>query len=185
MTSDDTINEYIREVLEVIINDKDYLVIKADQNSPRKKQPYCTVKVLASRSASYEEFSYADNGDTDSEITSKVMRNILVSFNFFKNGSEEHDPFYVAGLCRQALNRETINSQLNSNGLGLATRSQVKNMTFELDNGFEERANFTATFNYVDTDSEIITTISTADMEGEYQINGRVEPLEIGVDNNN
>lgn len=184
MTSDDKINEFIREALEKIINDKDYLVIKADQNAPRKEQPYCTVKIMASRPSSWEEFSHKDVNETDSELTSKAMRSILVSFNFFKNNGEEHDPFYVAGLCRQALNRQTISSQLNSNGLGLANRSQVKNLTFELDNGFEERANFTATFNYVDTDSEIITTISTVEAKGEYHINGRVETLELNIDNN-
>jgi hypothetical protein len=179
MTSDDTINEYIRDALNLIINDPSYLVIKADQNSPRKNQPYCTVKVISSRTKSYEEFSNENIGETNTEITSKVSRNILVSFNFFKNGTPEHDPFYVAGLCRQALNRFSINSQLNSNGLGLATRSQVKNMTFELDSGFEERANFTATFNYVDIDSEETTTIATAGITGEYHINGRVEPLQV------
>lgn len=184
MTSDNTINEYIREALELIINDKEYLVIKADQNSPRKTLPYCTVKIMASRPNSWEEFSHKDINETESEVTSKVMRSILVAFNFFKNGTDEHDPFYVAGLCRQALNRNTISSKLNSDGLGLATRSQVKNMTFELDNGFEERANFTATFNFVDTDSEIITTISTVEVEGDYHINGRTETLDINVNNN-
>jgi hypothetical protein len=184
MTSDDKINGYIREALELIINDSKYLVIKADQNAPRKTLPYCTVKIMASRSSSWDDFSHKGINETETEITSKAMRSILVSFNFFKNDTEEHDPFYVAGLCRQALNRNTISSKLNSDGLGLATRSQVKNMTFELDNGFEERANFTATFNFVDTDSEIITTISTVEAEGEYHINGRVESLDINVNNN-
>lgn len=184
MTSDDTINAYIRKALESIINDSEYLVIKADQNSPRKKQPYCTVKVMASRPVSWEEFSNLDVNESDSEVTSKVMRSILVSFNFFKNDTETNDPFYVAGLCRQALNRNTISSQLNKDGLGLASRSQVKNLTFELDNGFEERASFTATFNFVDTDSEVITTISTVNATGEYHINGRVEPLDIDVNKN-
>lgn len=184
MTSDDTINTFIREALVKIINDKEYLVIKADQNSPRKKQPYCTVKIMVSKPVSWEEFSHKDISISDSEITSKVMRSIRVNFNFYKNGLDEHDPFYVAGLCRQALNRNTVSSMLNNNGLGLATRSQVKNLTFELDNGFEERANFTATFNYVDTDSEIITTISTVETSGEYQLNGRIESLDINIDNN-
>lgn len=184
MTSDDTINTYIRDALVGIINDREYLVIKADQNAPRRKQPYCTVKIMASKPVSWEEFSREDINLTDTKITSKVQRSILVSFNFFKNGVDEHDPFYVAGLCRQALNRNSVSSQLNSNGLGLAVRSQVKNLTFELDNGFEERANFTATFNFVDTDSEIITTISTVDTLGDYHINGRIEPLNIDIDNN-
>lgn len=177
MTSDEKLNEYIREALELIIDDSSYLVIKADQNSPRKNQPYCTVKVISSRPASLEEDDYLDSGETSTLLSSKAMRSVLVSFNYFKNGAEKHDPFYVAGLCRQALNRFSITSMLIENGLGLATRSQVRNMTFELDNGFEERANFTATFNFVDEDSEITTTINTANASGEYQINGRTEPL--------
>lgn len=184
MTSDDTINKYLRDVLVLIINDPTYLVIKADQNSPRREEPYCTIKVMASKSMSLEEYSEADEGLTDSRITSKVMRNIRVSFNFFKNGAVEHDPFYVAGLCRQGLSRRTIGDALKVNGLGLATRSQVQNLTFKLDNGFEERAKFVATFNYVDTDSELITTIETVETIGEYHINGRIETYEIDINNN-
>jgi hypothetical protein len=60
MTSDYTINEYIRKALVSIINDSDYLVIKADQNSPRNGTPYCTVKVMASKPVSWEEFSRED-----------------------------------------------------------------------------------------------------------------------------
>jgi len=182
MTSDDTINEFIRGALEEIISDSSYLVIKADQNSPRPKVPYCTVKVMASRSRSLEEFSEENEGLTDIRITSKVMRNILVSFNFFKSGSVAHDPFYVAGLCRQALSRSKICSKLNTDGLGLAKRSQIRNLTFELDNGFEERANFTATFNYVDTDSEIITTISTVSVNGDYQYIDNVVPINADIE---
>lgn len=183
MTSDNTINEYIRNALVQIVDDKTYLVIKGDQNAPRNNTPYCTVKINASKPVSLEEFSSKDEGLTDSEVTSKAMRSILVSFNFFKNGADTHDPFYVAGLCRQALARNSICEMLNSNGLGLANRSQVKNMTFQLDSGFEERAGFTATFNFVDIDSEIITTINTASATGEYQYNGRVEPLVISINN--
>lgn len=181
MTSDDTINKYIREVLRVIINDPSYLVIKADQNAPRPETPYCTVKVLGSKSASLEETSYEDSGATGSEMTSRAMRSILVSFNFFKSGIEAHDPFYVALLCRQALSRDSINELLGSKGLGLAKRGSVRNLTFELDNGFEERASFTATFNYVDIDSDISNTIGTVDISGSYKYETRTEDYDLTV----
>ena len=184
MTSDDTINKYIRDVLVKLIDDASYLVIKADQNSPRRKEPYCTVKVMASKSASLEEYSWKDDGVSDTEITSKAMRSVLVYFNFFKNGALTHDPFYVAGLCRQGLSRQTVCSDLNVNGLGLSTRSQVRNTTFQLDSGFEERATVTASFNFVDTDSEIITTVESAEVIGTYEINGKVEDLDIQIKNN-
>ncbi len=183
MTSDDTINKYLRDVLVYIIDDVDYLVIKADQNSPRPKVPYCTVKITSSRSASLEEFSFADEGLTDSKITTKAMRTLRVAFDFFKKDVEDHDPFYVAGLCRQALSRLGITSMLSLKGLGLAIRSQVKNLTFELDNGFEERAHFIATFNFVDIDEEVTTTINAVEVTGEYQSNGRIEPMVIDINN--
>ncbi len=119
MTSDDTINAYIRTAVETIVDDSSYKVIKADQNAPRPKYPYCTVKVLDSVAMSYEEFSKEDYGDTQVQYTSKASRNIMVSFNFFKGSSDEHDSFYIAGLVRQALNRRTICSALGKNGLGL------------------------------------------------------------------
>lgn len=179
MTSDNVINTYIREAIELIVNDSSYQVIQADQNAPRPKKSYCTIKVLASKSSSLEEFSHVDEGDYDSLQTTKAMRSIMVSFNFYKNNVAEHDPFYIAGLCRQGLNRESITAKLNSDGLGLSSRSSIKNNTFELDNGFEERASFTAHFNFVDEDSEVVTTISTVSVEGEYHINGRTETFTI------
>lgn len=181
MTSDDTINEYIREAIELIINDKDYYVIKADQNKPRKNKPYCTVKITASKSMSLEEYSDTNSGVANVNSTSKVMRNIRVSFDFFKNGLSANDPFYYAGLCRQALARQTILSKLNGDGLGLATRSQVKNMTHALDNGFEERANFIATFNYVDIDSEELSTIDSVAIGGNYQYKNNSDDFNIGI----
>lgn len=184
MISDDTINKYIRDVLVTIIDDPTYLVIKADQKSPRKDTPYCTVKVMASKSSSLEEFSEVDEGLTEVRSTTKAMRNVLVSFNFFKQGVVEHDPFYVAGLCRQALARQSICEALDVNGLGLATRSQVKNLTFNLDSVFEERAGFNATFNLVDTDSELLNTIGEVIISGKAQINGREENMDIIINNN-
>lgn len=178
MTSDDKINEYIREALEVIIDNEDYFVIKADQNAPRPNASYCTVKITASKSSSLEEYSEIASGLTDNEASTKSMRSIRVAFNFFKN-DDISDPFYMANLCRQALARYTIIEQLERNGLGLGKRGSVKNLTFELDSGFEERAQFIAEFNYVDTDSEVITTISTVSIEGEYQSNGRIETFDI------
>lgn len=182
MTSDDTINKDLRSILRLIINDVSYKVIQADQNAPRPLTPYCTVKVLGSRTVSLEETSYEDSGATGSQITSRAMRSILVSFNFFKRDSlVTHDPFYMAGLCRQALVRNSINELLGSKGLGTVKRSQVKNLTFELDNGFEERASFTATFNFVDIDSDIYTTIGTVEIDGSYTYESRTEDYDIIV----
>ena len=181
MISDNVINKYIRDVIVLIVDDATYLVVKADQNAPRPSGPYCTIKVLASRSESLEEISYSDDGLTDSKIESRAMRSILVSFNFFKSGIDTHDPFYVASLCRQALVRDSMNESLSANGLGLAKRSQVKNMTFELDSGFEERASFTASFNFVDIDSDIYTTIGTVEIAGSYNYESRTEDYDITV----
>lgn len=173
MISEQELNEYIRQITEKIIDDtKAYDVIIAEQNAPRPNIPYCTVHIMNIMPVMLEDFETVDEGE-NVIITSKSLSKVFVSFKFYKSMTIQQ-----ASLVRQGLARDSIQSLLQSFGLGLADRSVVRNETAKLENGFEDRAGFDAYFHLVVEDKDTVGTINTAEASGEYQSNGKSYPIE-------
>lgn len=161
MISEDAINKSVRDAINLIVDDKNYMVIQAEQNAPRPKDPHCTVHVQTILTDSLEEWEEEDTVDDQVISRMKAMRRAMISLKFFYG-----TPYNYASLIKQGLMRRSITSFLSTQGLGLGPRSAIRNETSQLENGFEERAGMDVFFSFVETDSEIIGTIGTANVEG-------------------
>lgn len=177
MITEEIVNKAIRNAIELIIDDSDYLVIRENQRAKRPNDPYTTVKILDFQPMSLEDRGYTD-GDDDS-----VTENTAMSYNAFVGIKSFRDGSYGKGLqIRKGLARSSIIDYLNSLGLGLAQRTSVRNETFDLEDGYEERSGFNVYFNVVETDSDTITSIGAVDIDGEYvSPGGDTYPLDISI----
>ncbi len=170
------LTESIIAIVNGIINDDQYKVIIADQSAPRPSNPYGTVKIITSLQETLESTSYGDAAGYLSSSQQKVM----VSFNFYKDGS-----FDIASLVRKALWRNNVNDLLQEIGLGISYRRSVENLTESLEAVFEERANFICLYNYVevDYDAEYVQgMIEKANIHGIVQEPSGDIPIEIQIE---
>lgn len=174
MIDESALNKSIRDAINLIVNDASYLVIQSEQEAPRPDEPHCTVRVLSILTDSLEQWAEEDTVDDNVISHTKAMRRAMVSLKFFYGV-----PYNYASLVRQGLMRRSITSFLSTQGLGLGKRSAIRNETSKLENGFEERAGMDVYFSLVETDSEVIGTIETFEVTGEYYPNGSLDPLTV------
>jgi hypothetical protein len=73
---------------------------------------------------------------------------------------------------RIGLVRESIQSLFSSAGVGLASRSEVRDIDSPTDDGWEERSQFDLVLNTVATDQDIVRSIQAIDMASEFQYRG-------------
>ena len=104
------------------------------------------------------------------------MGSVIKSINFFRESAGDN-----ARLVRTALVRESIQSLFRTAKIGLATRSEVRELSDELENGWEERFQFDITLSLIGDDAEIVTSICSADLSGEFQSEGTTNSFNIEV----
>lgn len=112
----------------------------------------------------------------DVQETIQGVREVFFSLDFYRDNARDN-----ARKVRTGFTRNSIQSLMTSAGVGLARRSEVRELSEALENGWEERTQFDLVFNTVGTDSDIIKSILTANISGEYQARGLKYNFDIEV----
>lgn len=177
MIPSDTINKFIRDTINLLLEDASYSIKAKQTGAPRPQGSYADVDVTLDLSLGWEQRILVDNG-SDDDLTENItgMREITVSTNFYRDLSVDN-----ARKVRTGLFRESIQQLFSAAGLGLISRSEVREISEPLENGWEERAQFDIVLSAVGTDSDIIRSILSVDMAGQYQIHGLTYNFNIEV----
>ena len=95
------------------------------------------------------------------------LRNITMSINFYRANAMDNSRKVRIGLVR-----ESIQSLFSYAGVGLVSRSEVRDIDSPTDDGWEERSQFDLVLNTVATDQDIVRSIQAIDMASEFQYRG-------------
>lgn len=176
MIDPSVLNKSIRDAIVLIMDDRSFLVLQGDQQAKRPSEPYATVKILDMQAMSLEG-RLTVNEDADVNQHTQMAYRVMVGIKCFRDNA------ILNGLkIRKGLGRETVIDFLNEEKIGIAQRTNVRNETFALEYGFEERSGFNVYFNVVERDVETLTTIEEADVQGEYHSpSGRAETINFKI----
>lgn len=177
MILEETINKLLRDTVDLLLASSGYTIRAKQKDAPRPKTPYGDVDFVSDTSLGWEQTTRVDRGGDDNiDVTSKGMRQIMMSVSFYRDSSVDN-----ARKVRHGLTRESIQGLFRQAGLGLTRRSEVRELTEALENGWEERAQFDIFLSAVGTDIDIVDSIGSVDIAGEYQARGLTYNFNIEV----
>lgn len=176
MVLEETINKLLRDIVNLILVSSEY-AIKAKQNAPRPSGAYAAIDFVNDTGMGWEQRIYTDN-QLDLDITETIQgaREIMMSIGFYRDDSIDN-----ARKVRTAVIRESIQELLSAAGLGLVGRSEVRQIDEQFENGWEKRAQFDIVLSAVGEDSDVIRSIQSVDIAGEFQARGLSYNLNIEV----
>lgn len=174
---EDTLNKAVRDIVNLIIGTPGF-AIKANQDESRPSTPYCSVHTMTIMSIGIEEQILTDQVMPDLDIDSRRegYREVMFSLNFLFGNALSN-----AEQVKIGLTRNSITEFLRAADLGLANRSEVRAMSEPLENGIEERAQFDFVLSAIGTDDDVITSIASLTISGDFQTRGISIPVTIEV----
>lgn len=177
MTLEEAINKLVRDAVDLLLEQPGYTIRSKQKGAPRPQGAYAAVDFVTSESLGWEQRIFEDN-DSDPDLTEYIsgLRNITMSINFYRQDAMDN-----ARKVRTALVRESIQSLFSQAGVGLVSRSEVRELDEPRDSGWEQRSEFDLVLNTVGTDSDVVRSILTADIAGEFQARGLVYNFNIEV----
>ena len=104
----------------------------------------------------------------------KVFRMIIIGF--YRNSSIDNARKVHSGLVR-----ESVQALFREAGIGLIRRSEVREISETLENGWEERGQLDIFLSAVGTDTDLVRSIESVDMAGEFQARGLIYNFNIEV----
>ena len=176
---EESLNEAVRNIINLIIDSdaNSGFAIKAEDKGGRPTAPHATVKTMTIASVGIEEDLLTDRGgDPDIDSKRSGYREVMFSINFYFAKAMDNGEQVKIGLVRNS-----ILEILQAAELGLATRSEVRDLSEVLENGWEERAQFDFVLSAIGTDVDIITSIATMSISGDFQTRGISIPVTIEV----
>lgn len=177
MILDETLNKLIRDSIDLILGVPGYSIRAKQPNAPRPLGSYADVHILTDIGRGWEEKTLKDRtADVDIDETIQGSRDIMFSINFFRSGAIDN-----ARKVRTALVRESVQNLFNKAKVGLIARSEVRDLSEVISNTWEERSHFDLTINAIGTDQDIVRSILTVDIVGEFQARGIQYPIDIEV----
>lgn len=146
------------------------LSIVAQQNSPRPAEvPYSTVYLFNSLGIGWSFSTFVDEDAPGVDVVESVQgtRQLSFSFNFFRAGA-----FTTANKFRTLLCSSESLEFFKANGLGLATRGAIRDLSENITEAWEERAQVDIDFYVVDLETLIIRAIESLEMTAKFQSSG-------------
>lgn len=165
--TNESINKVFREIVNDIIGISEF-AIRANQSAPSPSEPYCTVHVLSNimRGRASTTIESIDGDDTNINSTTESFNHLNISFNFLRDGALDNAQTVYVRLSRQS-SKDTM----RENEIGLMTRSDIRDLSREMNGKIEERSQFDISINVVKRDDhEVLPTILSATINGE--VNG-------------
>ena len=86
-----------------------------------------------------------------------------------------------ARKVRTGFSRQTVYEAFYLAGLGLVNRSEVRDISEVLESKWEQRAQFDLTISAVGTDTELIKSINSVTIAGDFETKGESIPINIEV----
>ena len=168
MLLEEPINKLVRDVVNLVLETPGYTIKTKQEGAPRPQGAYAVVDFLASESLGWEQRIFKDNVD-NLDVTEYIsgLRNITMSINFYRANAMDNSRKVRIGLVR-----ESIQSLFSSAGVGLVSRSEVRDIDGPTDDGWEERSQFDLVLNTVATDQDIVKSIQAIDIASEFQYRG-------------
>ena len=168
MLLEEPINKLVRDVVNLVLETPGYTIKTKQEGAPRPQGAYAVVDFLASESLGWEQRIFKDNVD-NLDVTEYIsgLRNITMSINFYRANAMDNSRKVRIGLVR-----ESIQSLFSSAGVGLVSRSEVRDIDSPTDDGWEDRSQFDLVLNTVATDQDIVRSIQAIDMASEFQYRG-------------
>lgn len=171
------LNKLVRDIIDTIIGTPSY-AIKAKQNAPRPNTPYCSVDIVHIKNMGWEQSVLIDLPSPSLDIKYEAYghREVMYSINFYFD-----DAMTKAEKVKIAMVRYSIGDILRAANFGLVSRSDVRDISEPLENGWEERAQLDIVLSALGTDEEIISSIQTVSISGEFQERGISTPINVEV----
>ena len=168
MILESTINKLIRDVINLLLVTAEYTIAAKQKDAPRPIGAYADVDFVSDTSIGWEQQELVNNGG-DPDLTERItgMREIMMSVNFYRSNSIDN-----ARKVRTGLIRESIQELFKAANLGLIRRSDVREISEPLEDGWEERSQFDIVLSATGTDSDIVRSILAVDISGEFQSRG-------------
>lgn len=181
MISADDIYNISYDVITAIIDDPDFLVIRAKRNAPEPDVPYCTVYINRFQSVTgFERTKTLSEDERDIVFNDNERQRVKVTIAFFKNGSLEH-----GDKIKQAIRRPNIIHMLKSAGVYLEDTSDVRDFTSVIGSGFEFRGLLDLMFTFTQTDEYVVERILSAEGDGKLVVGGKEEDVHFDTRNVN
>jgi hypothetical protein len=170
MILEETLNKLLRDTIDLLLVTPGYTIKAKQKDAPRPDNPYGDVDFMNDTGIGMEQRIFEDNqGDDDLTENISGMREIMFSIGFYKDDARDN-----ARFARTRLVRESIQELFRAAGVGLTSRSEVREISEALENGWEERAQFDIVLSAVGTDSDIVKSILSVDMSLEFQARGLI-----------
>ncbi len=165
MILEETINKLIRDTIDLLLLSPGFSIKAKQKDAPRPINAYADVDFVNDTGIGWEQRQLVNNGgDPDLTETLQGAREIMMSVNFYRSNAIDN-----ARKVRIGLIRESIQSLFSAGGIGLTRRSEVREISEPLESGFEERSQFDIVLSAVGTDSDIVRSIESLDIAGEFQ----------------
>lgn len=170
MILEETINKLLRDTVDLLLASPGYTIKAKQKDAPRPAGNYGDVDLVSETGLGWEQFEYQNNiSGSYLDNTTKGMRQIMLSIGFYRDSSIDN-----ARKVHQGLTRESIQALFRQAGIGLIRRSEVREISEPLENGWEERAQFDIFLSAVGTDTDIVMSIESLDIAGEFQARGLI-----------
>lgn len=168
MTLEESLNKLVRDAVDLLLEQPGYTIKAKQKGAPRPQGAYATVDFLAGESLGWEQRVF-ENNNLDPDLTEKIsgLRNITMSINFYRDNAMDN-----SRKVRTALVRESIQSLFSQAGVGLVSRSEVRDLDEPLQDGWEQRSEFDLVLNTVGTDSDVVRSVMAVDIVSEFQARG-------------
>lgn len=169
MILSEAINKLIRDVTDLLLSSPDYTIKAKQKDSPRPSGSYADVDFVSDINIGLEQRELENNIDPDLDLTETIsgLREIMMSINFYRDDAIDN-----ARSVRTGLIRESIQTLFRAAGIGLVRRSEVREISEPLEDGWEKRAQFDLVLSAVGTDTDIIRAILSVNIAGEFQHRG-------------
>jgi len=177
MLLEEAINKLVRDTVNLVLETPGYTIRSKQTDAPRPQGPYAVVAFVGSESIGREQRIFEDNDD-NLDLTENIsgLKNITMSINFYRANATDNSRKVRIGLVR-----ESIQSLFSSAGVGLVSRSEVRDIDSPTDDGWEERSQFDLVLNTVATDQDIVRSIRAIDIASEFQYRGLTYNFDIEV----
>ncbi len=162
MTLEETVNKFLRDTVNLITGKTN--TIRSRQDGPRPKGSYADIGTISDISLHWEQSTLADRQDNDLDQTIEGQRELMYSIGFYRTGSMD-----LAKSTHIGLIRNSIQELFKAANIGLIRRSEIRDISEALENGWEERSQFDIFLNMVGTDADIICSILSVDISAEFQ----------------
>lgn len=173
---EETINKFVRDSINYIVDINNYS-IAAKQNAPRPVTSYASVDIMLIKQIGWEESTFVDRtADVDIDETVEGSREIMCSLQFYRDDAIDN-----ASKVRIGLLRNSIQEQFRASDLGLVSRSDVRDISEPLENGWEKRAQLDIVLSATGTDNDIVRSIQTLTIVGDFQTRDKQVPINIEV----